>query len=165
MDEEQASSWLIQAAYDCNLDGVAELLEAGARTSATDRNGFTALHWRAFRGLCSPDTPHIAELLVRGGADPNARTNAGDTVLIWAVESGNATLVRTLIKLGADPNQRSNGVTPLMCAAACGDAGVVGELLEGGADRDATEGRFRARDYALHNGHDHITAMLETAPN
>src|SRR5262249_58245792 len=137
---------------------------ARVRRSATDRNGFPAVHGCAFRGLCSPDTPHIAELLVRGGADPNARTNAGDAVLIWAVESGNATLVRTLIKLGADPNQRSNGATPLMRAAACRDVGVVGELLEGCADRDATEGRFWAHDYALHNGHDHITAMLETAP-
>ena len=41
MGEEQASSSLIQAAYDCDLEGGAEFLEAGARTSATDGSGFT----------------------------------------------------------------------------------------------------------------------------
>jgi ankyrin repeat protein len=100
--------------------------------------------------MVSPDSSlRIAEMLLKAGADPNAKTASGDTVLTWAIESGHCGIVRLLLDAGADPNLGcDNGVTPLMRAASTCSEEVIRLLLVAGADADAEDCGVRASDYA-----------------
>jgi ankyrin repeat protein len=93
LDRDSASVLLIEAAYNADADAVADLLRTGAKSDVSDNNGFTALHWCAFRGAVSPRMCDIADMLISAGADVNAVTNPGDTVLCFAIDSGNQQLV------------------------------------------------------------------------
>lgn len=72
--------------------------------------------------------------LLQRGADPNRRSDAKATALMWAVDDLAKT--RALVEGGADVNARSdNGGTPLLIAAMRqGSAPIVGYLLERGAN-------------------------------
>lgn len=59
-----------------NARNVRVLLEAGADASITDPRGWTPLHWAASEGK---DAQVIVELIDRGGADPKAKTDSGET--------------------------------------------------------------------------------------
>ena len=76
--------------------------------------------------------------LVAGGADVNARNDAGATALMWAVDDPD--IARLLVDRGADVNARSDDArTPLIIAAGRhGSAAVVKLLLDHGADASAT---------------------------
>lgn len=69
-------------------------------------------------------------LLLRQGADPSIRNEAGATALIWAVDDPEKT--RLLLDAGADVNARSgDGRTPLLIAAErFGNESVVKLLLD-----------------------------------
>jgi ankyrin repeat protein len=73
-------------------------------------------------------------LLLKNGADPNIRNEAGATALMWAVNDLEKT--RLLLDHGADVNARSDdGRTALLIAAGkFGVSGVVKLLLDRGAD-------------------------------
>jgi ankyrin repeat protein len=74
------------------------------------------------------------ERLLKQGADPNKRNDAGATALMWAAADLEKT--RLLLEHGADVNARSNDLrTPLMIAARrYGAAPVVKLLLDRGAN-------------------------------
>jgi len=74
------------------------------------------------------------ERLLKQGADPNKRNDAGATALMWAATDLEKT--RLLLSHGADVNARSNDMrTPLMIAARRpGNASVVKLLLARGAN-------------------------------
>lgn len=109
------------------------LIKAGADPRADRfKSGWTPLHANAKK--------EIVELLIRAGADVNAKTADGVSVLHERIKSGPADTVRLLLKRGADPNAKdSHGNTPLH------EAGLLTAraLLEGGADPAArnAEGR------------------------
>jgi cytohesin len=149
------------AAYNCDLESLIDLLQSGADPNARDKDGFTPLHWCAFRGLIGTEQHLIAKALLRAGADPNACTGSGDCVLCLAIESSNEMLVKLLIEGGTEVDLVANDVTPLMTAARVGDFGMVRLLLQAGADPNIACGRFRAVDYADYFGHDEIAAYLK----
>ncbi|NNE37957.1 MAG: hypothetical protein HKN08_06595, partial [Gammaproteobacteria bacterium] len=74
--------------------------------------------------------------LLRAGADPNAATWAGETVLMTCARTGNVDGINALITNGADVNTREpeRGQSALMWAAAEGHSAVVESLIEIGAD-------------------------------
>jgi ankyrin repeat protein len=76
-------------------------------------------------------------LLLKGGADPKLRNEAGATALMWATDDLEKT--RMLLDHGADPNVFSDdGITPLMIAAGrYGSGPVVRALIEHGAKASA----------------------------
>ena len=94
------------------------LLQKRADVNLAEPDGTTALYWAAER-----NDLEIAELLIRAGANANARTRYGATPLTMASLNGNATLIEMLLKAGADPNTAtSEGETVLMIAARTGTA-------------------------------------------
>lgn len=98
-----------------------ELLAAGAKPSARDRNGATPLHFAAWNP-CADTACRLVERLVAYGADPNARDCTGSTPVHYAALHINKDVakrvVATLTKLGADLSLTDdNGATVLHCAA------------------------------------------------
>lgn len=73
------------------------LATPGINAKATDRDGFTALHWASWSGM-----PYTAALLVDAGLDINAKDSNGYTPLMLAALRGNEKVVTTLLSLGAD---------------------------------------------------------------
>jgi ankyrin repeat protein len=126
------------------------LIDAGADPHIRDRAGRTALHHAAK----TRDGAAIIELLVRMGADANARADdmARDTPLLCAIENyleiedrqQAELIIRALVHLGADINMAdARGNTPLVIAATNNQPDLIRLLLELGADaaRPAYGGR------------------------
>lgn len=99
-------------------EGKAELVEEILQSnpnvhSAVDSDGYTPLH-RA----CYNNHVDIARLLIKHGADVNARTQYGWTPLHSAVKWSNADAAALLLQHGSDVNALSDGQqTPLHVAA------------------------------------------------
>lgn len=74
-------------------------------------------------------------LLVREGADVNAKDKFSQTALMYASRVGNIDLVRLLVESGADLNTAAkHNLSALMLAVINGHAEVVRILIESGAD-------------------------------
>jgi ankyrin repeat protein len=126
------------------------LIDAGADPRLRDRAGRTALHHAAKMR----EGAMIVELLVRAGADVNARANDSGqcTPLLSAVENyledqdrqEAGLIIRVLVHLGADINiADARGNTALVVAATHNQPELIRLLLELGADaaRPALGGR------------------------
>jgi ankyrin repeat protein len=101
--------------------------------------------------------PEVLELLLKQGADINARERwFGETALIWAAAENHAEAVRLLVRHGADVNARSNALevprrrngqsilplgswTPLMYAARQNAVDATTALIDAGADMNQTD--------------------------
>lgn len=81
------------------------------------------------------DTAAVKALLAKG-ADPNARSEYGATPLALAADKGHVEVVKALIAKGADVNAKDSfyKVSPLLWAYSHDHAGVVGLLIEAGAE-------------------------------
>jgi ankyrin repeat protein len=78
----------------------------------------------------------LAQLLLKHGADPNARDFCGQTLLHVSPEIGDRRVAQELLKLNVDINSRDNqGRTPLQVALEEDSEAVVQLLLEHGAER------------------------------
>ncbi len=117
----------------------------GARPGAnpTPWPGDTPLH-KAAEGLAE-----ATRLLIRAGADPNARGMYNETPLFRAVEGPGAEttelveVVRLLLSAGARVDARCiHGDTPLHVAVSHGYAKLTKLLLDAGADPNGKDGRF-----------------------
>lgn len=150
------------------------LIQNGANPNARDRNGRTPLHY----AVLMRDAATIVPLLVRAGADVNARTgDAGrDTPLIAAVEkyagdqnrdtAMSASIIRALVHLGADVNATdARGETSLAIAARENKPELIRLLIELGADPAKRLGNGRTpMDYAREvNAQDAIRALAVAA--
>ena len=117
------------------------LIEAGADPRQRDKAGRTALHHAAKMR----EGASIVELLMRTGADVNARSNDGGqhTPLLCAVENyiegqdrqEAELIIRVLVHLGAEVNiADAGGNTALVLAATRNQPELIRLLLELGAD-------------------------------
>ena len=131
---EVALHWAVIHGHDAAVDA---LLAAGGqptpkttskRAAGNGASGATPLHFAACGGHI-----HIMRLLIRAGADVNARDALGVTPLIAAVSSPYLEALRLLVASGADPNNDAPGYTALHIAARDRDVTTVQTLLELGA--------------------------------
>lgn len=114
-------------------------LQAGADTTARDRDGATPLHLASILYHPNANRGQSAAVaaLLEGGADPNARDEAGATPLhhIARGRFDNAAAAALLLEAGADPNARdADGETPLQAALTQVNPRVLDRLLDYGAD-------------------------------
>ena len=103
--------------------------------NAPQADGATALHWAVHW-----DDLESVDLLVRAGANVNARNDYSATPLSLACTNGNAAMVEKLLAAGANPNlNAASGETPLMRCARTGSAAAVKSLLARKADVNAKD--------------------------
>ena len=109
----------------------------------------------------------VADILARG-SNIHVRDEDGNTALMYAVGSGDAELVRLLVRAGAEVNTANErGMTPLMYAAMLDAPEVVWALIEAEADvaaRDADG--YSAFMYAVQYASPEVMKLLHppTAP-
>ena len=106
------------------------LLAEGADANIpTTVDGAVALHNAAYNGFAA-----CARLLLRAGADVNARGNNGNTPLHIASQHGHVHTAKLLIAAGANIEARTQeGTTPLRRALANGHRELALTLLRAGA--------------------------------
>jgi ankyrin repeat protein len=154
--DEQA---LLQSAYLGQLEEVRRLVPGILSPDTIDAEKRTPLMFASFNG----HTPVIAYLL-EAGAAVDSTDSAGRTALMYAASGPFPEAVAMLLVWGAEVNIQGTleGFTPLMTAAAEGQAEVVEILLDAGADRDLKDqDGDTALSFARENGHSHVVALLE----
>ncbi|HKO87822.1 MAG TPA: ankyrin repeat domain-containing protein [Burkholderiales bacterium] len=98
----QGEQALMHAAWKGHIDAVRWLLAHGAQVNRAPRQ-WTALHYAVFAG-----NEEAAQLLMQQGADINARSTNGSTVLMMAAREGRASLAQALINRGAEAGVRND---------------------------------------------------------
>ncbi len=73
------------------------LLERGAQPNRPERE-WSALHYATFAGNAA-----LVESLLAAGANPNARSTNGSTVIMMAAREGHTALAKRLLEAGANP--------------------------------------------------------------
>ncbi len=141
------------------------LFEAGATIS----NGYVESRW----GISTEPTlfyalesPALVDLLLKRGADVNARGNFGKTALMYAVQFNLIDTAKLLLERGADVNAKTSTTgdcwsaidiadrTALMYAAENADLAMVDLLLRHGADAKAIDSHKKSADaYVDRNEH------------
>lgn len=138
------SRMLVEAAFKGRYTEVASMLKS--RVDVNSRHsGFTALCRAAMAGH-----QDVVKLLIRKGADINARMDVGGglnpgygTALNWAADAGHLNIVKPLVKAEANttieavgPAALGAGGTPLKMAAARGHGWLVEYLVGRERERD-----------------------------
>ncbi len=127
---------LFEAISAGNKDIVRLLLEQGTNANIQNKDGRIPLI-----AAIQKNQGEIAEILLDAGAKVNARNKQGDSALTVAVEKQSLKLVKNLLAAGANPNSRFSDATkmPVLLKAVClGNTDMVTQLLEAGADINAT---------------------------
>ena len=159
---------LLDAAWDGDLDGVAQALRR-APASSCDLKGHTPLHL-----ACERDHLAVAILLLDRGADVHARADGGRMPLHLASRFASADTVEMLLERAkADPNAKTGeGRTPLHYAASAARDGdeerrdVIRVLRDWGADPTATDRKGKMpRDVASARDHWDAASTLRRAEN
>ena len=153
------SSPLHAAAESGSPDVITLLIGAGVDADLPNDNAEAPLHlavtetrsrWRNSLFATRDTRPSwilSAFTLLDAGADPNARTAAGDTPLHLSLWYRDSTLVSALVEAGADVNARNDeGETPLHVARRLGNGPAMRWLLILGADPDARDNTGRIAD-------------------
>jgi hypothetical protein len=91
--------------------------------------------------------------LLAAHADPNRRSSQGVSMVLLAVDRGNAIALDLLLKAGADPNAPSrDGLTPLQHAVLLGKTLLIERLLAAGA-RPSPDNKGNMPGYYLYWAH------------
>ena len=118
------------AAEGGNTSIINELLSLGLEIDSGCKYGGTPLMTAA-----GCDKQNAFQILIQNGADPSLKNNGGYSLLHFAAEGGNTSIINELLSRGLDVESRSNDrVTPLMTAAIFGNQNAFQILIEKGAD-------------------------------
>jgi ankyrin repeat protein len=123
---------VIIAAEASNVGVLKELISAGARVDATNSVGHNALFGAARNNV------EAVDLLIKSGANLNARDEDGQTVLMAMAPYGELATFQALISKGAALDVTDyEGRTVLMSAVANEDSAIAEFLIRMGADIEA----------------------------
>src|SRR5688572_1485359 len=171
-------AWLVS---EDPLPLIRKLLEAGANPNAVvnntprsrNRGGSPRIVFAntLMRAVFAGDF-EVAKLVLAHGADPNAVSSDGESMLQAAAglafihgyhaektSEERVSLVKMLIERGADVNWADHyGITPLMAAANRGDVPVLKALLDAGADPGAYD-LGKKLDGAFHSSIEPLMAV------
>jgi ankyrin repeat protein len=107
-----------------------KLIEKGAKPNGGEHGGGVTPLMAAALNSSAP----MVALLLKAGADANARDSAGSTALTEAVRKGDAEVLVLLLDAGADPGvPMGDGRTPVCYARALGYKQVDALLIAAGA--------------------------------
>lgn len=138
---------ILQTLARTGLEDAAVFLCAHANLNHINREGFTALHIAAQRGL-----PKLVEALLNNGASPNIQSGIAElkSALHFAVENDFANALQIFVDhiqlegVGEKPDfnlKTADGDSPLSRALALGRKSLVPILISGGADVNARNGQ------------------------
>ncbi|WP_341811169.1 ankyrin repeat domain-containing protein [Wolbachia endosymbiont (group A) of Oxytorus armatus] len=123
----------IHIAIENNNKNIIEfLLSKEVGVNDTDKQGYTPLHYAAWRGRLE-----VARFLIEKGADINAAdtSTAGKKPIHVAAENNSESVIEFLLEKGVSVDEADkNGWTPLHYAARFGQPEVAKFLIEKGAD-------------------------------
>ncbi len=146
-----AEEKLLQAVAENRFGKVRSLLSQGKMLSALFKSEVQNLEERnldnqtALLAAANLGRDRMIELLLRTGADLEARDGLGRPALSVATIAGQRIAVSTLLDAGADVNARDNaGRTALMHAIRNGSIEITSDLLQAGADTEATDSGERS---------------------
>ncbi len=135
------------------------LRQKGADPTFQDKNGWSAL----LREALKENYPKIAEfLIIKHGADVNAKDKHGLTALMYASRFNHPEIAKLLLDKGADPNLQNNeGWTALMYASRFNNLRIAKLLIEKRADLNIQEQQgWTALMLASQNNHSQIVKLL-----
>jgi ankyrin repeat protein len=155
LDTDTYQTPLMTALELRQLDIVLQLIEAGADPTR-EGTGIATTGENAITVAARQASPWALRQLV----ESRARQVDLDRALMLGC--ANAAVIRVALDAGAKVNTRDeDGQTPLICAAAEGDADAVSSLIEAGANVDATSSDGRtARDWARLKGFAEVESLL-----
>jgi uncharacterized protein len=145
-------------------DFVQFLIERGADVNLADRRNTSPLMSAAFE--CDTET---AKYLLQHGATPDHQDQVGETPLSFAADAcNNPDMIKLLLAFGARTDTRNEyGDTPLIEAAFSGNAAIVRELIQSGADLAAknnqgetAETKACERQVGRNEGHDKVCSFI-----
>jgi len=87
------------------------------------------------------DAP-LVNLLIKAGADVDAKSKDGGSPLFWACKKGDEESAHLLLNAGANANAQRSGETALLWSVRKGFVNIAARLLEGGADPNSRGGEF-----------------------
>ncbi len=141
--DERGLNVLDHAARHRSMGVVRSILRHGVDITATNDNGWTALHHAASCRFHWEDNSGTVRILLKAGADIEAKTTRGSITPLDLAVSTRETSCNTILALlegGAAVNvRRAFGQTPLHGACNCSHADAVELLLRWGADETLTD--------------------------
>ena len=137
-----------QAVRANDTESLRRLLDGG---NATEVNAVTAQAVTALHLAAALNRGEAAQILIRHGADIEARSGGSFSPLHWAARSDSCDVVTALVAAGANVNVRAaHGITPLHWAANRNATNAITLLLEAGADvHQATDSGALALHWAV----------------
>jgi ankyrin repeat protein len=127
---------------------VAALLAPGAGAAQRTKGGAPATHGGASAAAYpdiadaarSQDWPAVQAMARQPGMELNATATEGSTALHFAIQAGQADVVKALLDAGIDIGKRNvAGISPLQLAVTTGDTAITKLLLARGADARALD--------------------------
>ena len=163
VESRSGDTALHQATWGNHHEAVKFLLKNDADPNIKNLAGYTPL-LLATRKEEEGSLAIMKTLLMRGGAEPWATNNNGNTALHWAAHLGRKDVTEWL--LGEDnvsidmPN--NDGLTPLMLAATSGKDQLVKLLIENSASFDMVEPNFgrTSLELASAKGNSRVVQLL-----
>ena len=146
-----------QAMSDLRAAAILKEVDGGVSVNASDLNGWTPLQAAARLG-----DAHLAEALLKRGANVDAHGNSKATPLITAAEYNRAHLAAMFPSHGAQVTAvDEDGRPALIMAALRGNREIASMLLDHGASPSAKDNDGKtALDYAREEGYADLVALL-----